>query len=545
MKLKKAAAFGLSIVISVSVLSGCGSTAEESKATEKQENTAQESSTVKESEASETVQEDTGITFPLEETVSFTGMAIMNQSYKLSESLSWKTMKELTNVDIELIGEFQSAESTEKMNLLINSGDYPDMIYKPGGLDVFDLGQQGILIPLEDLIREYAPNLTAKLDEEDLWDEITYADGHIYGLPYMEGKMMYYGGAPLWINKRWMDNLGLEEPKNLEDLYQVLKAFKEQDANGNGDPNDEVPFTFATNIFTPNRFLAYMEEGLFYADIYSGIIDDELVFYPLTDGFKDNYLAYLKKMYEEGIIDKNAFTQQYDQMTVNGKAADIHGMFFRSGPNGQVAEGYFTDYITLKPWTEGHLPMIYGASSGMLITDKCEHPEILVAWADYFYTEEGFMLADMGVEGETYKYYDDGTYGWIVDGTYGETQTEVKNSQCMQGTAGAAMYLYDIRYNINPEDDPAAAWTYKERELNLYKMGTVMPVMSFTAEEQEQISDLQTQIFSYIETYTAQAVTGQVDLESSYAEFQDSIKKMGADKLQEIYQTAYGRAVAE
>lgn len=72
-----------------------------------------------------------------------------------------------------------------------------------------------------------------------------------------------------------------------------------------------------------------------------------------------------------------------------------------------------------------------------------------------------------------------------------------------------------------------------------------MPVMSFTAEEQEQISDLQTQIFSYIETYTAQAVTGQVDLESSYAEFQDSIKKMGADKLQEIYQTAYGRAVAE
>ena len=58
-----------------------------------------------------------------------------------------------------------------------------------------------------------------------------------------------------WINKRWMDNLGLQEPKSLDELYEVLKAFKEEDANGNGDPNDEIPLT-ATDVVKPDLLLA-------------------------------------------------------------------------------------------------------------------------------------------------------------------------------------------------------------------------------------------------------------------------------------------------
>ncbi len=542
MKLKRVVALGLAMLISATVLFGCGDTSNEPDDTGNEQPTQQEPGTDEPDES-----ETADIVFPLEEPVSFTGMAVMNQSYKLSESLAWKTMNEITNVDIELIGEFQNSEAGEKMSLIMNGGDYPDMIIKPAGINFYELGQQGILIPLEDLIREYAPNLTAMLDEMDGWDLIRESDGEIYGLPYLSGISTYNGGAPLWINKRWMDNLGLEEPTNLEELYQVLKAFKEEDANGNGDPDDEVPFTFATDLFTPNRFLAYMEEGLFYCNIYCGILDEgeEFVFYPLTDGFKDNYLTYLKRLYDEGIIDQNAFTQTYDQMSVNGKAADIHGMFFRSGPNGQVADAYIQDYITLKPWSDGHLPMSQGVSLGMGITDKCEHPEILVAWADYFYTEEGAILADMGVEGETYKVYDDGTYSWIVDGTYGETQTEVKNSQCMQGTTPFPMYFPDFRYNVNAEEDPINAWMQKERNLTLYKMGTVMPVLKYTEEEAEIRSEVYTQVQSYIETYTAQVVTGQVDLESTYGEFQDTLREMGAERLFEVEKAAYERAIAK
>ncbi len=541
MKFKKLLALGITILCFISVLPGCGNTASENGGSQPQGTVEAQQETVESSEA----QEDTAITFPLEEPVSFTGMAVMNQSYKLSESLSWKTMNERTNVNIELIAELQNAEAGEKMNLIMNGGDYPDMIIKPSGLDFYELGQQGVVIPLEDLIRQYAPNLTAALDERDLWDSLRTADGEIYTLPYLIGVSPYGGEAPLWINKRWLDNLGLEEPKNLDELYQVLKAFKEEDANGNGDPDDEIPFTFAVDLFTPNRFLAYMEDGLFYFNIYSGIVNDELVYYPLTDGFKDNYLAYLKKMYEEGIIDKNAFTQKYDQMSVNGKAADIHGMFFRSSPTGQVADEYVKDYVTIKPWSEGHLPMTEDTGAGMAITDKCKNPEILIAWADYFYSEEGSLLADLGVEGKTYRINDDGTYSWIVDGTYGDTAQEVQDSQCMKGTTGFPMLFYDFRYRINPDENPSLAWTYDQTFLSLYKMGTVMPKLQYTEEESDIISQYQTQIHSYIETYIAETVTGQADLESTYNEFQETLRNMGAEELFAVYQAAYERATAQ
>lgn len=543
MKFKRLLALGLAVLMSVSILSACGNNTEEENTPQQGENEAGEPG----GDVETGEQETTEIVFPLDETMSFTGMATMNETYKLSESLAWKTMNERTNVDIELIGEFQVAEAGEKMNLIMNGGDYPDMVIKPSGLDFYELGQQGILIPLEDLIREYAPNLTAKLNEMDAWDSVRLADGEIYGLPYIQGATPYGGEAPLWINKRWMDNLGLEEPKNLEELYQVLKAFKEEDANGNGDPDDEVPLTFSVDTYTPNRFLAYMEEGLFYFNIYCGILDEdeEFVFYPLTDGFKDNYLAYLKKMYEEGIIDKNAFTQKSDQMMVNGKAANINGAFMQSSPISQVADTYVTDYITVKPWNEGHLPMTAGMAYGMAITDKCENPEILIAWADYFYSEEGAMLADLGVEGKTYKVNDDGTYSWIIDGTYGETQSEVKNSQCIHGTTAVPMCYFDFRYKINPEDDPARAWAYDQASLSLYKMGTVMPELKYTEEESDTLARLQTQVNSYIETYTAEAVTGQVDLESTYSDFQDTLREMGAEELFAVYKAAYERAIAE
>ena len=542
MKFKRLLAFGLVVLMSVSILSACGNNTEEENTSQQGENEAEEPGGDEEPGEQET----TEIVFPLEETVSFTGMAVMNQGYKLSETLAWQTMNELTNVDIELTGEFQSAEAQEKMTLILNSGEYPDMIIKYMGLDAYELGQQGIVIPLEDLIREYAPSLTAILDERDLWDDLRQADGEIYYLPQAQG-VATRPSSPAWINKRWMENLGLQEPKNLEELYQVLKAFKEQDANGNGDPDDEIPLTFSATKFTPVHLINYMEEGLFYYDNYCGILDEggEFVYYPLTDGFKDNYLAYLKKLYDEGILDKEAFTQSYDQMIVKGKAADVYGMFFQSLTTGQVAEEYAMDYITLKPWSEGHLPLQNLASGAMMITDKCENPEILIAWADYFYTEEGAILADMGVEGETYKMNEDGTYSWIVDGTYGETQDEVKRSQCLQGTTGFPMIFPELRWNVSPETDPVNAWIYKERDQTLYKMGTVLPNLKYTDEEQEIINQYSTQVGSYIETYTAQAVTGQVDLESSYSEFQATLREMGAEELFAVYQAAYERAVAE
>ena len=479
-----------------------------------------------------------GITFPLADTLSFTGCTITDKGYKLSESKGWQMSLDRANIEMDLM-ELDKSGSTEKVNLLLAGGDYPDFIFKMSGIDTEQYGvKDGILIPLEDLIREHAPNLTALLDELDGWKYITSTDGHVYQLPCIqEISNPHPGNAPMWINKRWLDNLGLPEPTNMEELDTVLRAFKEQDANGNGDPNDEVPFTFAVNQFPAYRFLSYMEDGLHMSSNYVAVIDDELVYYPLTDGFKDNYLSVLASWYQDGIVDQNAFTQKYDEMTVNGKAADIHGMFFRSTPSGQVGEERAGDYVLVDITSEYGLAMTSKVlTKAMMITDKCENPEVLIAWADWFYTEEGSMVAEYGIEGESYEIHEDGSYSLLTpEGANGD---EFIAGYRIYGSDNTPMLRPNL--TISPEDDPVGA-NIAKMKAELYSKGTVIPYLAYDSAETTRKADLEAQIKDYITVYTAQVVTGERDLESSYADFQKTLKEMGAEELFEIHKSAYER----
>lgn len=146
------------------------------------------------------------ITFPLAETKEYSVFAILNQEYDLQDNISMQTVTEAANLKFN----FQSvmgADLKEKRNLVLASGEYPDMFFKAGfeANDLEKYGKQGLFLPLEDMIKQYAPNLSARLDEMDGWDYLTSSDGHIYSLPGIErqnGAMTTY-----WINKRWMDNL--------------------------------------------------------------------------------------------------------------------------------------------------------------------------------------------------------------------------------------------------------------------------------------------------------------------------------------------------
>lgn len=479
-----------------------------------------------------------GITFPLAETLHFTGSAVTDNGYKLSESKGWQLSLDRANIEVELI-EFDKSELEEKTNLLLAGGDYPDFFFKNTAGAEDSLGvEDGILIPLEDLIREYAPNMTALLDELDGWKYITASDGHIYSLPCIQERANHYPiNAPMWINKRWLDNLGLAEPANMEELDTVLRAFKEQDANGNGDPDDEVPFTFAVNQFPPYLFLQYMEDGLHMSKFYLAVIDDELVYYPLTDGFKDNYLSVLTSWYQDGIIDQNAFTQKYEEMTVNGKAADIHGMFFRSTPSGQVGTERQGDYTMVAITSEYGMPTTSKIlTKAMSITDKCKNPEVLIAWADWFYTEEGRMVAEFGIEGESYELYEDGTYSLLTP--EGANEYEFITGYHIYGNANTPMYRPCL--SINPEVDPIL-YKFDQMKTRFYSEGTTVPYLLYTEEESKRMADLQTQIHDYITVYTASVVTGKEDLESTYADFQATLREMGAEELFGIYKAAYER----
>ena len=162
---------------------------------------------------------------------------------------SWpveQTARKWTNIhlkDVTVGANMRTDENsgkTEALNLMLASGTIPDIVGSSRIKDfVNQYGPEGAFLPLNDLIDEHAPNLKKFFAEKpEIAAAISAADGNMYYIPYLpDGK---YGRA-YWIRTDWLNKLGLEMPETVEDYEKVLRAFKTQDPNGNGEA-DEVPY---------------------------------------------------------------------------------------------------------------------------------------------------------------------------------------------------------------------------------------------------------------------------------------------------------------
>lgn len=547
MKRKKITALFLLAALAVAMLAGCGqNSGTGNKATESKDAAVGSSSAGTESTAGKeaTGSASEAITLPLVETQTFSMFAIIaGAEYTLENNVSFQKLCDDANIQFE-IQSVLPADLAEKKNLSLASGDYPDVFFKAAfsTSELTKYGNQGILIPLQDLIREYAPNLTKLLDERDAWQYLEDENGNVYSLPEIDRQSPAI--TVYWLNQKWMENLGMSEPKSLDELYNVLKAFKEKDANGNGDPDDEIPITANVNIII-DFLLPYF--GVNYdTATQTGVTEDGLYYIPTSDIYKE-YLAFITKLYSEGILDKNTFTQAHEQQGAIGQSGDVFGSFFDIGAFLTVGRDNDDDYIALSPFEEGIYPVSSGITGGTLcITDACEHPEYIIAWADQLYSEEGGILAWLGVEGETYRMNDDGTYSWITDGSHGDNTSVVRASSTIQGASNHPSVQPDLWYTgLSVDVDPDEVYL-NEQHAKLANMGAnPRPAMFYSDADSKTIATLKTDLDGYVSQYRAQVATGELDLESSWDEYIATMNKMGAEQLEEIYQKTYNKAIGK
>lgn len=544
MRLKKVIAFGITVVMTVSALTACGNAIDNSMSPVTE--TSQTISTVT-AETSQTAVDESkdDITFPLKEKLSFEGLAmVVDEKYPLSDNLAWKYLQERANVEYTLT-EIPNAETKEKGNLIMASGDYPDFLFKMQALDLNQYGMDGALIPLEDMIKQYAPNLCALLDERDGWGTITASDGHIYSLP-MVGNQTFAGkgNAVIFINQKWLDNLGLDMPNNYEDVYNVLKAFKEKDANGNGDPNDEIPYN-CRNIFGEYgiaNWLIYQGDASHYYSNYMAVRDGEPLFYPYDDGFKE-FIEWMTKFYQEELLYEGVLTQTHDQYKALGKVGEVYGMVITNRVAVYTPEENWGDYVPMPTFNQSVVALSNGIQAGGLaITDKCENPEVLIAWADWLYSEEGGRVAAYGPENVTWKWNDDGTFSSAL----GEENYESTFQYNLKGSAAVPYYNSPNNSALHVQTNVANNMSSKVyAEGGVFASGVYLPTLTLTEDEKEISSVIMTDVSAYIETYIAEVITGKISLDDTWEEFKSTLKRMGADELFGYYKDAYERAVTE
>ncbi|MDB5889097.1 MAG: sugar transporter permease, partial [Rhodocyclales bacterium] len=225
---------------------------------------------------------------------------------------NWPVAKEafrLTNVKMTNTANKAATNSMEQFNLMMASGDLPDVV---GGGNLKDsfirYGIEGAFIPLNKLIDQYAPNIKAFLKSHpDVDRSIRAPDGSIYYIPYVPDGTVARGW---FIRQDWLDKLKLKQPQTVEELHTVLKAFKERDPNGNGKA-DEVPF-FARDFQEAYRLVNLWGARSSGSDFYMDFMLDAngKVKHPFAEpAFRDG-IRNVAKWYAEGLIDAEIFTRR-------------------------------------------------------------------------------------------------------------------------------------------------------------------------------------------------------------------------------------------
>jgi len=442
----------------------------------------------------------------------------------------------------------------EQKNVILASNDLPDLFMgKAIGASDF-AAYSSFFVPLDDLIEEHAPNIKRMYDENDeLKIFATELDGHIYGLTTRKGLR-----PDTWrkwcINTTWLENLGLSVPSTFDELYDVLKAFKEEDANGNGDPNDEFPMTIFywmdLNITAIVGAYGNYAEGM----QLIACKDGQFAFIPEQEDFRSLF-TFMNKLYADGLLHPECVTMDYATWTSIARDPDnaTCGASIVFAPNEWVGPQWEDQYeiipqIAAEPGIDpvsSYLPyytLTYDSHVAQ-ITTKCENPEAAIRFLDLFYTEDNSVQGWFGSFGVGVEKDSDGNYKVIVPNEYDDDEWKRVNSLCDNG-------LYYISEAIEEQIIPTAVNAkFLEDEEAKIKDSQIKPedgnayyLTKLTVEETNETAIILTDLKNIVSVAMAEwTVNGVTD--DSWNQYLQQLKTAGVDRYLEIYQKAYDTQV--
>lgn len=478
-----------------------------------------------------------------------------------------KYVEEKTNINIEWDLVPDNALNDRKQ-LMLASGDYPEVILH-GNLtkdEQMKYGKQGVFLPLNDLIEQYAPNIKKAIENLPyLKGSITAPDGNIYALPQINECYHCNYAMKLWINKAWLDQLGLQMPTTTDEFYEVLKAFKERDPNNNGK-KDEIPLTGSDEMWAGN--IAAFLMNAFITDDY--VDKDSGNFLFVRDGKVDlaankeewkQGLQYLNKLYEEGLIDPAAFTQNADaiQQLGNREPDNIMGAIttalisYAVSPDDKHPR--HKDYVTLPPLKgpnglQQSLNFAGVSRSQFALTNKATKEQQIAAirLVDFLFTEEAIVLQEHGPEGNSWRKATDGELG--MDGKpakYAFIPKAAEKTTHNDGweQIGPSLRTYQYRDSWMAPQDPLAEGAYEVRlkresqKYEAYASDELYPSSVFIALEDTEIAaQLRTTIRDYIKSNMAQFITGSKDIDKDWDSYAKGFDGLQIERYIQIYQNA-------
>lgn len=490
--------------------------------------------------------------------------------YKSAQTDSVDTMQWLkdaqTAAGVEIEWEEISSDWDSIKSTLLASGDIPDIMM---GTDAFlnsdFLTFQGLFEDMAPLIEKCAPNIQKMFEEHPELKELAVMEGgQIYGIPKYQ-RFWPVSWYSQYINKAWLDRLGLEVPETWDELYIVLKAFKEQDANGNGDTQDEIPMNFVINV--PGSCEPYQLLSSFgfsfdlFKSTYGFYVEDGVVKNFLNSEEYRKFCEFYHKLYREGLIYSSAFTNDDASFTAAARQQAEEGFasvgyLYAWTVADIVGSGLADQYVSIPPlkvaadqekvpvWTY-EFDQLNIKPNTVVMSAACTEKEAAMRFIDQLYDPEISLQILYGDMDKNIRRNEDGSYTVLTPGEAGDTEGYDAGAWKWKTTLAdmGPGCISDSMVVELPEDGKVVAEDRKPIEealaqMDLEKNALHDLFLKFTDEQTNQLALIKSNIESLCQPQFAEwTVNGGIDAEWDH--YCESFKATGVEDAITLYQKVY------
>ena len=486
--------------------------------------------------------------FPIvKETETLKIMVVKLPNHSDLDTMGFTTeYEDLTNVKVDWNVVTPNDIDSQK-TLALTSGNLPDVMClldnRLGDNDLLTYSKNGTFIQLDELIETYGSNIKKMFEKyPDVEANSKSIDGKIFSLPTVNKSSENHMRFPykLYIRQKWLDNLGLETPTTVNQFYDVLKAFKKDDPNGNGDA-DEIPF--AMPGINPSYFGSWGVSYHFTTRNLSVDENGQVQYSYATDGTKKG-LSFLNRIVSEELGVMFDTDNKFNTRVKNGMVGAFYGID-KYNVAGEIGDEY--EMIAPLNAEDGSQPTLSVSNDTIpnifVITKACKNPATALRWVDYFYSAEGSLLANYGKEGDLIEKAKNGKYEFITG----------KNAlDRYQYTLGHALpMLIDDDINgliLTGEDSKSDINIMRERELiddtkNTY-FGKYEPKneigLIFPDEQANAVIDKYwTGITDYANEKINQFALGEENVDTGWSAYIAELEKKGYKEVMAEFQRIY------
>ena len=566
--LKKFLAMGLATVLAVGSLAGCGEKTESDKKASTKSGSAATSTG---SSTSGVALNDAG-TYPIVKDgkleLSVFTLSMPNvQDFETNDFT--KFLEEKTGIHIKFVTAGRD-EYEEKLNLLLQSGDYPDVILG-GAPNLAKYGvKEGVIIPLDDYLTDKnVPNYLKLVANYDI-NKTKEADGKIYSLGGVNDCYHCQFARRMWVNQKYLKEMGVEIPTTTEEFKEVCKKFLEYKKGGiavagaaQGWHTRMQDWLMGAFTFVPGKSATLNARDYV-------VLNDEtkkVETVANSDAYKEG-LKYMRDLYKMGAIYDGNFTQTSEQLRTLANQEDEPVLFFTAGVNSDIIDPdsnnkLYRNYVPMAPikgpdgtqiaWT------IHNSgfnSGGFCITDKCQNIEAALRWVDFFYSETGDLCSQYGAdEGKDWVLNPKGKVGLNGEPALYEVlnlySSDPQNHDWQDVGLRVAPAPYRLGQAVDANVDPySPAGLEKllyDTSKNLYEPYANntkllnLSELKLTDEESTAVSTMAVELEKIIEENSVAFITGTKDIDAEWESYKDAINKAGIEEILKTYQTAYDR----